>query len=269
MSYGDNRLYLYDNAIDLVITTDQFYVDNRPMNNRKLKAHKGVTNEILFNIRNRDRKLQNVFPETLRAYIIDPSSKTRVVTKVIEHTPEVGKIMMTLTAADIEHLNPGLYTIYLTRSCDDITERAIYTDQDNNVKFDIEITDQLGVTPVNTQAQVETAFLQTSSTLLGDASNTFVSSALYGNLERNFVNAQHTIAIFTDGFTGNIKIQASCLTGVPDSDDASKDWFVVESVPVTDASTKVVTRTFIVNCNWVRVLTEPTTGSVTKIQLRN
>ena len=47
MAQSDHRLYLYDNIIDLVIGTDGLYVDNRPMNNRKLTAHKGLTNETI------------------------------------------------------------------------------------------------------------------------------------------------------------------------------------------------------------------------------
>ena len=46
MSFSDNRLYLYEDYIDLVIDTNGLYVDNRPMNNRKLIAHKGLSNEI-------------------------------------------------------------------------------------------------------------------------------------------------------------------------------------------------------------------------------
>ena len=61
MSYGDHRLYIYDDPIDLVVTSDALYLENRPMNNRQLKAHKGFSNELTFNIRDRDRKLQNVF----------------------------------------------------------------------------------------------------------------------------------------------------------------------------------------------------------------
>lgn len=269
MSNSDNRLYLYENTIELVMTTDQFYVDNRPMNNRKLKAHKGLTNEIIFNIRDRDRKLQNVFPDTLTAYIIHPTTRRRIVSKRVEKTIDVGKVKLFLTAADLETLAPGLYTIYLTRSCNENTSHPIYTDQDNNIKFDIEVTDQLGLEPVVTQEQTNDEFLRVSSVALGDSSNVFTTSALYGNLERNFSNAQHTMAMYLSSFTGNITIQGSCITSVPPSDNASKEWFNIEEFSVTDANVSVVTKTFVVNCNWVRVLSEPSTGEVAKVLLRN
>ena len=69
------KLYLYDTTIDLVVSPSSIYVDNKPMNNRILSAHKGVNNEIYFNIRDRDRKLQNVFSDVLRVYLIEPDAK--------------------------------------------------------------------------------------------------------------------------------------------------------------------------------------------------
>ena len=96
---SDFKLYLYDTAIDLVVSSTSIYVDNKPMNNRILNAHKGVTNEIYFNIRNRDRKLQNVFSDTLRAYLVDPNTKKRVITKVLEHTSDIGIVKLVLVRA--------------------------------------------------------------------------------------------------------------------------------------------------------------------------
>ena len=83
MSYGDHRLYLYDDPVDLVVSSDALYLENRPMNNRQLKAHKGFSNELTFNIRNRDRKLQNVFSETIYAHIYNPQTKKKITYKKV------------------------------------------------------------------------------------------------------------------------------------------------------------------------------------------
>ncbi len=64
MSHGNSHtLYILNDMqnMDLVLTSEGMKVDNRPMNNRKLIAHKGMTNELVFNITDRDRKKQNVF----------------------------------------------------------------------------------------------------------------------------------------------------------------------------------------------------------------
>lgn len=268
-NYGDQRLYLYDDMIEVVVSTDgNFYVDNRPMNLRTLQAHKGLTNEIFFVIRDRDRKLQNVFSDTLRAYLVDPHTKRRIVTKLLHHTSDVGKLKLVLTAGDITDVPAGLYHIYVTRTTVEDADLPVYNDQNNNIRFSIDITDQASVEPVATQENI--SFMQSGNTLIGDSSNSFVSSALTGNLDRNFSNAQHTLAVYTETYTGNVKIQASCLVGTPNSDDASKDWFDVTTLALSNI-TGITHETFQVNCNWVRVVHYPDNPEsvLNKILLRN
>ena len=268
MSNNNHTLYLYRDEIELVITTTEMYVDNRPMNIRTLQAHKTITNEIFFKIRDRDRKPQNVFSETLRAHIVAPHENQRLVSRILDHTSEVGLVKLILTEGDLANINPGRYHVFVTRGDEEIMDRPVYTDQNNNIKFDIEITDQVALTPVPTQ--VNTTFMQTGNTLIGDAANTFVSSALYGNINRNFMNAQHTMVIYPDTYTGQVVVQASCLTGAPDSDDTSVDWFVVETHDLVDKDSAFDT-TFSVNCNWIRIVHYPDDGnsSISQVQLRN
>ena len=260
------KLYLYDTTIDLVVSANSIYVDNKPMNNRILSAHKGVNNEIYFNIRDRDRKLQNVFSDVLRVYLIEPDTKRRILTKTLENTSDVGIVKLVLTDGDLVNVDPGLYQIHITRSTQENIDLPVYVDQNNNVRLDIRITDQSSVEPVATQQ--ETVFTQTANTMLGDSANIFVSSALYGNLEKNFVDSQHTIGIYTTSYTGNITIQGSCIIGVPDIDDMSKDWFNIATVSLTD-STTITHRTFKVNANWIRIVHTPDSGTVDKLVLRN
>lgn len=267
MSYSDNKLYYYENVIDLVVTTDHIYVDNRPMNTRNLKAHRGLTNEILFTVRNRDRKLQNVSPDTLTAYMVNPYTNTRVLTKTLTDTLDIGKVKLTLEPGDLANIHRGMYTIHITRSSQNQTEVPLYSNQDNGVSFDIDITDSAYTSPTPTQN--ENTFIQTSSTSLGDAANIFVSNSLTGNLERNFPDACHTMAIFLEGYTGNIDVQASCVTNQPGVEDQHVDWFDVKTIQVDDANTSVVTTNFVVNCNWVRIVSTPTAGTISKVQLRN
>jgi len=267
MSYSDNKLYFYENNIDLVLTTDHFYVDNRPMNTRHLKVHKGVNNELIFTIRNRDRKLQNLSTDTVKAYIVDPSTRAQVVTRLLENTLDIGKMKLTIAEGDIQNLKPGLYEMFLTRSALESVDTPLYTDQNNNIKFNIEITDQASVTPIETQ--IENTFLQTSGISVGDSANVFVTNALLGNLERNFNDATHTLALYLDSFTGNIQIQASCITAVPATEDQSTDWFTVNEITINDANTTIYPTSFTANCNWVRIVSLPITGSISQVLLRN
>lgn len=266
MSYGDHRLFLYEDIIELVVSTDGLYVDNRPMNNRKLVAHKGTTNEILFNIRDRDRKLQNVFSDTLTATLINPTTKRRIFYRLLEHTSDVGKVKLTLEDSDLQNVDAGLYTIYVSRKKQDGYEYPVFTDQDNSVRFQIEITDEIGLEPVETQ--MSNTFTQTASVGSGDAANIFVTSAFSGNQDRNFQTALHSIAIYTSSYSGNITVQGSCLEGTPESDDASADWFNLETITLSSES-NVVHKNYQVNANWVRLIHTPTNGNITQVLVRN
>jgi len=262
MDYGDHRLFLYEDEVDLVVTTNSFYVDNRPMNNKSLIAHKGLTNTIKFNIRNRDRKLQNVFADELVAYLVNPATKKRLLTKRIENTSNVGIVKLYLTKGDIQNIDPGLYKIYITRTNAEGLDLPIYSNQNNDISFDITISGQAVFDPVPTQED---------DSLMQASANVYVSSALFGNLDRNFEHARHSVAIYPSTYTGNVKVQASCMIGAPNSDDASNDWFDVTGNIALSATSNIVHRTFQVNANWVRVISYPddANSSITKVQLRN
>ena len=269
MDHGDHKLFLYNDMIDLVITTNSVTTDNRPMNNRKLTAHKGLTNTITFNIRNRDRKLQSVFTDELVAYLVNPQTKRRMLTKRLENSSSVGITKLYLTEGDLQNITAGLYKMYIVKNeaTNDAISVPLYTNQNNAVNFDIEITDDAFVEPVPTQET--STFLQVEKNSTGIA-NIFSTSALLGNVERNYLFAHHSVAIYPDAYTGNVKIQGSCIESSPDLDDASADWFTLETVALTNES-NIVYRNFTVNANWIRVLSLPddANSSITKVMLRN
>jgi hypothetical protein len=269
MSDNDHRLYWYPEIRELVITRDSIYVRNSPMNNRTLKAHKGLCNEIIFNIRDRDRKLQNMSAYEILAHVIDPQTGKREINKMLEHTLDVGKAKLVLTEGDLVNMEPGLYHMYIARQIAGQPETLpFYKDQDNNVRFDLEVTDQASTTPI--ASQETTTFLQTSNVNLGDDANSFVSDAMYGNLCRNFENAQHTLVMFFDDYLGNITIQGSCLNNSPAPQQDSKDWFNIQTIQISNTTTQTNSVTnFTVNCNWIRVVSTPDQGTIDRIVLRN
>tara|TARA_B100000900_G_C20534860_1_gene697935 strand:+ start:289 stop:1017 length:729 start_codon:yes stop_codon:yes gene_type:complete len=242
------------------------------MNSRKIKVHKGVNNEILFSITNKDRKKKNVFADNLYAYIISPVNRTRLVSKLLEHTSENGIVKLLLTDGDLQNVTKGLYHMHIIKNDNlDQTYLPLYSDQQGNAKIELEVTDQVFQEPIATQE--DSTFLQTADTDNGDAANVYVSNAMYGNLSKNFQNAQHTVAVYpASAYTGQVTVQASLITGVPDSDDVSTDWFDVTNIDMS-ANTQIRTETFSVSANWVRVVSKPTssddTANLTKVLLRN
>tara|TARA_R110001592_G_scaffold77955_5_gene234259 strand:- start:1706 stop:2515 length:810 start_codon:yes stop_codon:yes gene_type:complete len=269
MSYGDHKLFLYEDVVDLVIGSDGLYVDNRPMNNKRLTAHKGLSNEIVFNIRNKDRKLQNVNSDVLRGTLIHPRTGKRVFSRVLEHTGTTGQVKLNMAEGDLTTLDEGLYQLYVSRETSDSLELPVFADQNNNIKFDIQVLDQTKKTPIDTQTSNVSQLIQVTNTNNGDSSNTFVTSALKGNQARNFTSCLHSIAIYPDTFTGNFSIQASCVENTPDTANNSSDWFNIESDVSLTANSTIYHSTFQVNANYIRVMSEPTAGNISLVQLRN
>ena len=268
MSYGDHRLFLYDEVVDLVINSYGLYVDNRPMNNKRLTVHKGLSNELCFNIRNKDRKLQNVNSCILRATLIAPSTGKRIFSRVLEHTGSTGQVKLNFAEGDLTNLEQGLYQLYVSKENTDGNEYPVFADQNNNIKFDIEILDQTKLTPAKTQTANASSFIQVTNTDTGDDSNVFVRSAFEGNQKRNFDSILHSIAIHPNAYTGKIDIQASCIENTPSTANNSSDWFSISNVTLSANST-IYHETFQVNANYIRVMSEPSAGNITLVQLRN
>jgi len=263
---NDNRLFLYENTIDLVIEAGNLYVDNRNMNLKKQVAHKGVTNEITFTVRDRDRKPQNVQGSQMFAHIIHPTTGRRLVSRELERKSQVGIVKLYLTESDLQSIPAGLYLAVITRNTPQAGELPVYTDQNNNISFDIEITDQAFVTPKPTQKTSN--FVQLSTDFI-NGETILVSDILFGNVKFNHAHPNHSQVLKLDDFSGDIYIQASCFSEVDNTNSDSTQWFTVKRLTFTEATSDIQSFTYSVNAEWIRVVYQPITGSITEVQLRN
>lgn len=270
MSIGEHKLYLYADTIELVLTAGTLYVDNRPMNIRKLNAHKGLTNTINFVVRDRDRKLQDVANNRITAYMVSQINGTRLVTKTLTNGTSKGQLTLTLNEGDLRNIEPGLYSMYVTYNTTDCDDYPLYADQNNNIKFDLEVTAQATLVPPNTE--YSNVFFQVSNTQIsGGNANIFVSNALTGNQMGNFINSQHSMAIYPQTFTGNIWIQGSCLLTTPDAEDTVNwDWFNIQQLTLANANTAQYV-TFAINTNWLRIkyIPDDNVSVISQVLVRN
>jgi hypothetical protein len=272
---GSHTIYnLGNQSLDLVLTTEGIKTDNRPMNQNKLTVHKGFNNKLSFFVRNRDRALQNISTKTLYATIMNPNTKRRIMLKqlTLVNSGTTGEATLDLVPSDLNNIGAGLYTIAITESADDgESEYPLYANQNDRIVTDLEVKSSLEYEPIATQET--TTFTQTANTDLGDAANTFVTSAMFGNMDNN-QNGSHTCAFYLTDFTGNIHLQGSALETTPSADT---DWYDINvqgdlgepSIPITTATTIVDPYNFKINTNWIRVKYHPTAGTIDKFQLRN
>ncbi len=276
MSGNAHTIYnLGNQTVDLVLSSDGINVDNRPMNQTKLVVHKGLTNQLNFYVRNRDRVLQNISTKTLYASIINPNTSRRVVFKPLSlvNSGTNGEARLDLTVGDLTDLNPGFYHISITESPDSgVSQNPLYANQNDRIITDLEVRSSLEYEPIASQSA--TTFTQTGNTELGDPANTFVSSSMYGNQDKNFRHSRHTVAFYMTDFVGNITVQGSALESAPTQET---DWYDINvqgdvgdpAVPYGTAYNGIDPFNFIINTNWLRVKFDKTSGSVDKVLLRN
>lgn len=267
--------YLLGNqTVDLVTVDDTIKVDNKPMNQTTLVAHKGFTNTINFFVRNRDRVLQDISSDTVYASILNPNTNRRVMFKQLTHVSgSLGEVRLDLSIGDLGDLSPGLYKMALIKSADSgLTQYPLSVNQNDDMIVNIEIKSPLEYEPLPSQEQ--TSFFQIANVELGGDTNTFVSSAMYGNQDKNFRHSRHTIAFYLDNFVGNVYIEGSALETVPTQES---DWYVINPqgdfgqaiIPYTSATSGIDPFNFKINTNWVRVKYDLTSGSFDKVILRN
>ena len=272
---SSKTFYLLGNrAIDLVTVDDTIKVDNKPMNQTTVILQKGFTNTTNFFIRNRDRVLQDVSADTIYASIINPNSNRRVMFKQLTHVQDsVGEVRLDLSTGDLGDLSPGLYKMALSKSADNgQTQYPLSANQNDDMIVDVEIKSPLEYDPLDTQEH--TNFMQIANTSLGDAANTFVSSAMYGNQSKNYRHSRHTIAMNLTNFVGEVTIQGSALETTPTQET---DWYTINPqgdfgqavIPYTIPTSGVDPFNFTINTNWVRVKFDLASGRFNKVQLRN
>jgi hypothetical protein len=261
-------------TVDLVLSADGIYVDNRPMNQTKLVVHKGLNNQLNFHVRNRDRVKPNLSTKTLYATVINPNTSKRVIFKPLTLVGggTTGEARLDLNLGDIQDLIPGLYQIAISESADSgATQTPLYANQNDRIVTDLEVKSSLEYDPSPTQ----TAAVFTRTASLGvDGVDSFATSSLYGNQDKNFRHSRHTIALYMTNFVGSVKIQGSALESAPTQDS---DWYDINSqgdignpaIPYVTATSGVDPFNFTVNTNWIRVTFDQTSGTLDQVLLRN
>lgn len=262
------NVFQYDREIELVCldssntTSATAYLGNMPMYDGHHKLHKGIDNTLRFKIRDTDRKPVDLTSKTLIFKLYDRKSRENVLFMypTIENATK-GLASLVIPTADTILLPEGFYT-FAMYTVQDGVEQIIYTDTYDNAKGVIEVIDD--VYPEFEDSQETSIFfydgIKHISTVFDGSGNTIKSKSL------------HTIAIYYEGFTGTVTIQGD-LSVQPSSSDY--DWFDLTPRLLYDSSITVNNETGVqayvvqANVNWLRVVYTNTTGSISKILLRN
>lgn len=232
-----NKVYLYDHVRQLLAVGDTFCncKDNAPMSKNPLKAHKGLDNRLIFRVLGPDRVPADVScNQQVYARIIDPENRTVVLEKLCRLGPAKGIVTLELNSGDITDIHAGLYTMVLIRTeqfvvnvPDYYIEKPLYSDFDDNVAMEIEITEQALKSPV-----ASITFLPedwTPDLIVSTGSPPlpcFYTGRIPGGRVLNHKESVQSFSTYTENFTGVLEIFGS-LEETPDPYLNHTRWFKI------------------------------------------
>lgn len=246
-----------------VSTWQGIMMNNFPVNRTDFRLVRGVQNEILFFVRDIDRK-----PVTL------PAGDTIAITITDKDRDQV-LLQRTLTVSDLQ---TGLYSLVTlpsemdtwptgpvpwamtyTRTSDGSTV-MLWTDQNYSPFSTAYVTHSPYAGPASTTTLVWSDF-----TVMDDSN--YYSAALVAAAQSGYVNGMQTYVIDLTNFTGTIRVDGS-LVAHPTNTSESMDWFSAMTGTYT-AQTGQVVLNVQGNFVWTRVVVTVGSGSLNQLQYKD
>lgn len=275
MDISFHKVYMYDHVRQLLVVGDTFCPckDNGPMNKNPIKAHKGIDNKIIFRALGPDRVPYDVAcNDQVYARIMDPDNRKVVLEKLCRLGPAKGVVTLELDSGDVALIAPGLYTMVLIRTEDFIVgapdyyiEKPMYSDMNNNVEMEIEITEQAFKAPLpSIEFGPGDWTPDMTIPVMGPVVNSFYTGRIPGARVQNHINSVHSFSTYTKNFTGVLQIWGS-LEETPDAYQSASRWFKIYPTSMSNdieyfnfSGTQAWT--FSANCLWLKFRYIPATG---------
>ena len=281
------KLVSMENRVDMLYCDNIFrsceVTNNSPYNNRTIKLHKGVDNQIRFRVLNPDRRRVSVDHLAIRCRLVNMENKERVLERFADVlTTDKGDVRLTIYEGDLVNIAPGFYSLVVTgqealipgNNESGNINTPFFLDNAGDIVATVEVVDSADVTPMES---VE--LLETNWTIVSDpglpGTKTYASSAIPGARIQNHLNAVHSFSVATTAFTGTLELRAS-LDLQPPADLAN--YFPVDITTGTqiiefDNYTGITSHTFEANFMWLKFIYRPDTnledyGTIDKVLLR-
>lgn len=231
-----HKMYMYDHVWQLLAVGDTFCPckDNGPMNNKTtLKAHKGIDNKLIFRVLGPDRiPFDIACGQQVYARVIDPDNRSVVLEKLCRLGPAKGIITCELDGGDLSMIHAGQYEMVLIRTEEFVSgapdyyvEKPLYSDYNDNVAMQLEITEQAFKAP-----QPSVTILPgdwTPDILIGTSTPPapcFYTSRIPGGRVLNHTESVQSFSTYTHNFTGVLEIWGT-LEETPDAYLNDRRWF--------------------------------------------
>ena len=220
----------------VIANVSGFHGRNSKVYDRRLTLHRGVSNPITFTFKNEDQKAQDITSKTYEFNMIDSESKKAVITKTLTILDDgstvstKGDASCTITEGDLLLLDAKFYNFSVREVKSDNSREITYADTGYAAAGTVEILD--GAYP-------EFVPSTNVSTFTSGGPLAFVSGNIDARPGINNNKALHTIAVYTQNFSGTLRVQGTMSASPSDSDffDITMDGEASASNSFTDSTT--------------------------------
>ena len=215
MNY-QSKAYSYNQRSEIVIPNRRGTTYYGSQNHKPLIAYEGITNDFEFFVIDNSRKPVSLANKSFKATIVNRTTKTSVVTKVlVTLDTDTSSVLMRLTESDLGKLSPALYDVIITYTDSDALVFGLYTDQNARLTYVLEV--KANPSSSLTPSQIDDSFTGSSA-----ESNSFASTAQNQNSD-----GTNTVVAYVTNFSGKFYAQGS----LEQNPSASSDWFDIRLNP--------------------------------------
>ena len=256
--------YLVSNRTTIVVNETGFVTEYRPVYNRQLQVYKGIDNKIEFRVLNADQKPIDISAMTPKFVAFDENQKM-----VLEHDGKLitgddssntrGLFQVTISENDLLNVKQQYltYNIYLVDNNNSKLLTYSHSNFDNDATIYVNGTTFPGP---KASYSIET-FTQTNV----DAQE-WVSESIDAQLAINGNEALHTIAVYTESYSGDVIIQATLDNQV----NQSTSWADIDTITFSGTENDPVPLNFNGVFSHLRFKTNVNPADkITKILVRN
>lgn len=237
-------------------------VNNFPVNRTDFRLVRGVQNEIIFFVRDVDRKPVSLADDDLLTITLVDTANDRLLMQRDLTVVDLAKGIYSLVTLSAEMDTwPSIavrWSMAYTRA--DESTVLLWTDQNYSPYSTALITESPYPGPA-----VAITLLWDDLTL--ELDDRYYSVALPGSAKDGFTDGLHTLAIYMASFSGTVELQGTVVAD-PDLSTTSSDWITATSVDyISETGLRVVDSPgdFI----WTRVVVTVGTGTIDHILYKN
>ena len=274
-------VYVYDDTHTVIVNTSASQ-GSTTMYDKTIKLYQGIDNTVKFALKDNDRNAVDLTNLTVTFNVVDATTNESILSRPLTVTNAVkGLAQLNLPASAIDNVAGTFYNYSLYTTNASSEQQVVFTDLNEAAHGTLEVVEGIASNPRTTEEITfegsNPSFTKQNIGKTATGETWYYSSAVSGASERNLTSAKHTIALYSNGFDGDIIVEGSMQSTA--NTTSHTDWFHIkldgqanDYVSLTN-STTIASYNFTSMAKWIRIIYLPTApadvGTITKILVRN